>query len=145
MGTCTDLAWGTPKDSSIFNEQASEEEADDPDDETEYESDTHPCSPAEVDLVLMVREKVIKINKNTKRSSSTIDQVRDITLELLEKVAKIEDVVDKIQDETTKTQTAIGKVEERIEETLDMNTELVNDLEHATTKKETKEESTTIE
>ena len=103
-------------------------------------------------MVLMVSEKVKKINSTTKRSMSTIDEVRDMTLELLEKMAKIEEVVDKIQDGTTKTQNMVGKVEEKIgynhtllSNTLELNTELINDLEQVMTKGETKEEATNTE
>ena len=144
---CTDLAWGTPKDSSIFNEDRPDNDSDGnypevngSDGDTDTDSDIHSCTPAEADMVVMVSEKVKKINRTTKRSMSTIDEVRDMTLELLEKMAKIEEVVDKIQDGTTKAQNMVGKVEEKLDHNhtlvsnrLEMNTELINDLEQAMT------------
>ena len=148
---CVSRAWGTPSESSFFKEEDPQEE--DSDDESvesdDYtDSDTHPCSPAEADMVLMVHDKVGQIKKATKRSVSTLDEIKDIALNLMEKIAKVEGAVDKIQEGAAKTQGMVNKVEERVEtviNTLEVNTDQMNDCLNAISdrnKGETKNEAT---
>ena len=134
--SCSQFAWNTSKNCSIFENDPYDygkpkaEESDSEDD-----SETHSISPEEEDLVTSVAASVKKINKRTKRSQEALGDIKEITMEILNKISKVEESVDFIQEGTSKAREMVGQVDERIEQNhnivskfLELNTELVDGL-----------------
>ena len=140
--TCIKVAWETAKEGNIFNIPWQQAEADlqeevevvyDRNDYDEHnnvnsedDSETHSCTPAESELVTMVTKKVIKIDKSTKRSESAV-------MAILEKVTRLEKNIDKIHGVSEKMHIIAEKVVDRVEDssnvvcnTFKMNAELIN-------------------
>ena len=119
---CTHFAWKTSKNCSIFehdpyNYEAPEEAKSDSDDtDSDDDSETHETSPIEEDLVTSVSNGVKTLKKRTKRSQEEMVDIKDMTMEILNKISKVEEAVENIQEGTSKSQEMIGKLDLKIEE-----------------------------
>ena len=133
---CSLFAWKTSKNCSIFeNDPYDYEEQKEAKSDTDDDSDTHEISPVEEDLVTSVTNGVKTINKRTKRSQEAMGDIKDMTMEILNKISKVEEAVENIQEGTFRTREMVGRVDQRIEENhnivskfLAINTELVEGI-----------------
>ena len=134
--SCSLFAWNTSKNCSIFEndpyDYGKQKEAES---DTEDDSETHAISPEEEDLVTSVTNNVKTINKRTKRSQEAMGDIKEMTMEILNKISKVEESVENIQEGTSKTREMVGRVDKRIEENhnivskfLEINMELVGGL-----------------
>ena len=109
---CSIFAWRTSKNCSIFEndpydyEEQKEAKSDTDDDD----SDTHEISPMEEDLVTSVTNGVKTINKRTKRSQEAMGDIKEMAMEILNKITKVEEAVENIQEGTSETREMVGRV-----------------------------------